>query len=596
MIVNCLAALALATLVTQAAPSWGETDNAVAPGRVVLEAPTLVCLGVRWYVSGDANGDAAVAVSYRRNREGDWRPAMPLFRVGVGAEGSAEEAEARLRRAPRDRGWPFSLGNLFAGSIFELSPDTEYELKLELSDPDGGGAVQILEARTRPEPVAPPPLRTLHVAPGSGGGAVTAADPFRGLATADAAARPGDLLLVHAGVYEGTFTVTKSGEPGRPIVWRAAGDGEAAIDGLGSERSVAASDLQHVFFEGLSIRNSEFALVAHRSSDIVVRRCHFYDNDKGFVGTNTAKLMRNFYIADNLFEGPSTWPRSKGIESARAIQVSGEGHVVCHNRIRGFGDGIDIMWDTPNRAIDFYGNEISECTDDAIEMDYGMTNVRCFRNRITNCFQGVSAQPAYGGPCYVFRNVMYNLEYTPFKLHNHTAGVLLMHNTAVKSDTPWPLYTSAQVTHAFSRNNLFVGTSGRYGMEFSPPMVDCDLDRDGFAGGPFENFARWNGQVYESFEGFRRGSGIERHSVLLGSSAFASGLEAPADHRDRFPLTVNDLRLAAGSEAVDAGVVLPNVNDGYEGPAPDLGAYELGEALPHYGPRGRATQGGTVLP
>jgi hypothetical protein len=36
---------------------------------------------------------------------------------------------------------------------------------------------------------------------------------------------------------------------------------------------------------------------------------------------------------------------------------------------------------------------------------------------------------------------------------------------------------------------------------------------------------------------------------------------------------------------VDAGVVLPNVNDGYQGRAPDLGAYEVGRPPPQYGPR-----------
>jgi hypothetical protein len=45
------------------------------------------------------------------------------------------------------------------------------------------------------------------------------------------------------------------------------------------------------------------------------------------------------------------------------------------------------------------------------------------------------------------------------------------------------------------------------------------------------------------------------------------------------------VELAPGCPAVDAGVVLPNVNDGYLGAAPDLGAYEQGAPLPHYGPR-----------
>jgi hypothetical protein len=46
-----------------------------------------------------------------------------------------------------------------------------------------------------------------------------------------------------------------------------------------------------------------------------------------------------------------------------------------------------------------------------------------------------------------------------------------------------------------------------------------------------------------------------------------------------------DLRLAPRSRAVDAGVVLPGITDGFGGSAPDLGAYELGAAVTHYGPR-----------
>ena len=53
----------------------------------------------------------------------------------------------------------------------------------------------------------------------------------------------------------------------------------------------------------------------------------------------------------------------------------------------------------------------------------------------------------------------------------------------------------------------------------------------------------------------------------------------------QFAPAANDLRLASGCAAVDAGLALPNVNDGFGGAAPDLGAYESGQSLPHYGPR-----------
>ena len=46
-----------------------------------------------------------------------------------------------------------------------------------------------------------------------------------------------------------------------------------------------------------------------------------------------------------------------------------------------------------------------------------------------------------------------------------------------------------------------------------------------------------------------------------------------------------DFRLKPNSVAVDKGVALPNVNDGWAGRAPDLGALEVGQTLPHFGPR-----------
>ena len=46
-----------------------------------------------------------------------------------------------------------------------------------------------------------------------------------------------------------------------------------------------------------------------------------------------------------------------------------------------------------------------------------------------------------------------------------------------------------------------------------------------------------------------------------------------------------DFRLKPGSAVIDRGVILPNVTDGFTGRAPDLGALELGQTPPHYGPR-----------
>src|SRR5258708_3563062 len=108
------------------------SDNATIPGELVIEPPTLRCLGFRWLISGDDNANAAVAVSYRRDGEPTWREALPLLRVN--------------REVTDKSGTPYRAGNLFAGSILNLIPATEYEVRLRLHDPDGGDAERVLKA------------------------------------------------------------------------------------------------------------------------------------------------------------------------------------------------------------------------------------------------------------------------------------------------------------------------------------------------------------------------------------------------------------------------------------------------------------------
>ena len=434
-------------------------------------------------------------------------------------------------------------------------------------------------------------MKKRHVVPGSGGGRGTEAEPYRGLAAAHSASMPGDVFLLHKGTYPGPWVIRHSGTPAKPIVWAAAGDGPAVIDGQGSaaERpthAIEASGTHDVWFEGLTVQNAQHGVTFHDSARIVVRRCQIRLVDFGMNAVrDTRGLAQDHFVADNLIEGPSTWPRSKGIESARGIQITGEGHVVCYNRIRGFADAIDTFPSARCAAIDFHNNDLSELTDDGIELDYSERNTRCFFNRLTNVFQGISMQPVHGGPVYVFRNVLYNVAAEPFKLHNSPSGCLIMHNTCVKQGMPLLLMTPEPVRNSWTRNNLFIGTEASYAFESTPRMVDCNFDHDGFGGGPFRLFLKWNGVRYATLDEVRRKAPVLKHAVFVDvATAFASGARPPLDIARQEPKTI-DLRLSPRSGAVDAGQILAGLNDGYHGKAPDLGACELGDPLPHYGPR-----------
>jgi len=580
-------AMLLAALVAFA---WAaRAEDEVKAVKLEPELPTLHCLGYLWFISGDDNRNATAAVSYRKAGEDGWRKAMPLRRVEVAA--------MENRKPPGGQG-------LFAGSIFFLASDTEYEVKLELSDPDGGGTTETVRQRTWKEPVAPKPLRVVHVFPRTGGGGD--GNAVKGLETANRTARPGDLLLLHKGVYKPSKTlhVSASGTAQAPIVWRGAGDGEAIIESPGQMKGILFGlySKQHVYFEKLTFRGFRYAFHANGSGNIVVRRCHFDKVGTGYVGDNGKQ--RRIFIADNLIEGAEPWPKPKGYRSpgeVRGVELAGMGHVVCYNRVRRFRDAIDVRPGYPVRAIDIHNNDISESTDDAIELDFSEHNTRAFYNRITNVPQGITFQPCRGGPAYAVRNVLYNVAHETWKLHltpinkganwatgpHRTSGGVMIHNTVVKSTPPIRVWSQeGPANYFYMRNNLYVGT-GRNAIETTPPLNHLDSDHNIYANGEgkaFSPFVWMFRKTYATPKDFAAKTGCEGNSLSLAGFAgiFAGEVSVPDKGKRYDP---PDLRLAAGSRAIDRGQVLPGLSDGFTGQAPDIGAYEFGAEPPHYGVR-----------
>ena len=85
---------------------------------------------------------------------------------------------------------------------------------------------------------------------------------------------------------------------------------------------------------------------------------------------------------------------------------------------------------------------------------------------------------------------------------------------------------------------------------------------------------------------YAKATGQDAHSTEIDYSVFrAAGPPDFSKPTQLYDPAVVDLRLREGSAAVDAGVELPGVTDGFTGRAPDLGAYEVGAPPVHYGPR-----------
>src|SRR5258708_4748268 len=664
-----------------------ENQIRVKPGEFIVDHPTLINLGFEWVIEGDDNRNARVDVSYRKQGDTQWKQGLPLLRL-------------QGERIYQGEGvFDVISPNMFAGSILDLEPDTAYEARFTLSDPDGllghGGTTftKAINVRTRPEPKSYKGGKVYHVyhpdykGPKTepafdalmcaynyycgGGDTVTAGRPR---------VKPGDTILVHAGVYqyhpeyygsvmhfpavlndhsvnattpfEGTYSLTANGTPEKPIVIKAAGDGEVIFDGNGNFNLFNVKAADYNYFEGVTIRNTEIAIWAGTqfiagSKGLTVKKCRFENVNLG-IFTNYSG-SNDFYIADSYFIGRDDrnhlldwigafWSQFAGLDGQKfppilasytAVRLYGPGHVVAYNYVANFHDGIDIetygnpdgshaidgphyptreYWDRRPVAIDFYNNYMTNFHDNAFEIDGSMHNVRVMRNMMVNsASHPFCNQPAIGGPIYWIRNIAYHAPGGSTRLTNGSAGVLFYNNTIL---TETSAGSSANVHW---RNNLMLG-------ENSAPAIFSVNTNTNYSSSDYNGFRpnpgaacsfQWNSppsNIQADYSGMLPGAKptleVRRFTTLAEYSA--------ATHQDQhsvaldYDIFVNvprldakdltnvqrlykaedfDFRLKPGSVAVDRGVILPNVTDGFAGKAPDLGALEVGQAPPHYGPR-----------
>jgi hypothetical protein len=514
---------------------------------------TIQSIGIELPLVGDADHDAQAFVSYRALGSTTWKEAMPLLRVDANGI------------------------NNFAGSLFFLNPGTTYEIRLDISDPDGGADSLTTQVTTRPEPTLPVGGRTFHVSPGTGGGTGTLADPFKGIAAAETVALPGDTFLLHAGNYGAQIELFKSGAPGNYIVWKAAGDGVVLMQGLNAYVS-------HIWIEGITSTDSIVGLFSgSNSQDVVVTRNTFLNNDEGI---EVYGLSANWLISDNVIVGKKD-VTSGHTDGYGVVFISQGGHVARHNRISNVGNGITSTVSN----VDIHHNDLFNLSDDGIEPDGGGANVRIWNNRITNAANnGISFQPQGGAPWYLIGNQIINNQESPLKFRS-TIRFVLVHNTFVNYDEVFD-FPDQGLLDAFSRNNLFISaTSGpiwQVADFINPPLPNqvsykTDLDYDGFDWGTEPTPLGWLNTLYPDVPSFAAGTGFETHGIRVNRSTTFENFTITGPPPIVLPL--QNLTLKAGSNAIDAGMPLPNINDGFVGAAPDLGLFEFGAPLLQFGPR-----------
>jgi len=643
----------LAAALLAVIPTLAQTTGAVAqPGAAMVEPPTVGALGVEWRIEGDSNRNASVALAWRRTGETAWHDGLPLLRL----HGEAVQSGASFH---------YVAPNMFAGSVFGLAPNTSYEIRLRLSDPDAAKGTapveRMLTARTRPVPKPAAGGAIYHVYPRDYSGQKqepnfnslmaaynTGANGADFVNSFQPRVHPGDTILIHAGTYredrrryagpnstlfDGTFYLTADGTAEKPIVIKAAGDGEVIFDGDGNAVLFDLTAADYTYIEGITVRNTDVAFLLGRKRILgavgfTLKNSRLENVGRG-VFTDWGGA-RDFYIADNVFIGRNdatrlmgwigrTWQNLPGFPqpllSEYAVKVYGSGHVVAHNRVENFHDGIDHAtygdpdgWpDRPVMAVssDIIGNDIRNVDDNCIEADSGGHNFRIIGNRCFNmAHRALSTQPALGGPIYFVRNVVYNApEGGVLKLTANSAGVLVYNNTLLSE-----AHQMGPASNLHFRNNLILGQGAWpeiFSVETFTPYSSSDFN--GFApavSGPSlfgwaapAGVADYNArgerplQSFSTLAAYAERTGQDSHSRMVDWSIFRQARPPAGNDPTRvYRPEEFDFSLVPGATAIDAGTILPGITDGYTGSAPDLGALEAGRPAPIYGPRPLADQ------
>ena len=543
---------------------------------------TIYSIGLEWDIAigDDDNHNATCLTDFRKQGSAIWKEAMPLYRVDY------------LPVAPKNG--VDNHFNGFAGSVLFLDPGAAYEVRLRLSDPDGGVEERIVSISTNAVPTKPVNGRQFHVVPGTGGGDGSSDTPFAGIEAAQLQAQAGDIFLLHEGTYHGfadnnRILLDISGNRGAYIIWQAAGDGFVIFD------DPVRIDADYIWLEGVHVRghagvDNEYGLLTYNSPQNVVIKGNRFTDLYYSIALNHGG--EDWYIVDNVIVGDkdvvgapddsSSWG-GEGIELQHT-----SGHTVAYNSISRVADGIS----SPMHNTDIFRNEIFDTTDDGVEPDYGYANIRVWENRISNVrHNGFSFQPMNGGPWYFIRNqVAAPLEST-LKLRQ-TSRVLLAHNIFVGWNNAlgnaWPSNVPGILTFE-SKNNIWISLDDDYvWVHTSGNSIGSgwrtSLDYDGFDWGNSAHAFKWgDNDRYVTLEDFQDATGLQLNGIQINKETCFETFDVPANPPISMPF--QHMTLKSSCNGVDAGILLPNINDQFSGGAPDLGPFERGAPLPHYGPR-----------
>lgn len=293
------------------------------------------------------------------------------------------------------------------GSLVNLKPDREYEVRLQLQLRDGSS--RSVTGRFRTWSTTPPPFE--------------------------------EVRLTQKQLEKGELVLTRSGRPERWIKYTAA-PGTVLTGKKGENSVILLRNARYVWFDGLTIRGggARHGLELANSDHVRVTNCDI--SDFGRLGPRRPEKDGKFYLPDGQYINYDAGiyanktsnlviernyihdPRSTANgwffshpAGPQGIYLRGAGGTVI--RFNDFVGSDPHRWNDavesngngqeqggPYRDCDIYGNLMFLANDDGIELDGGQMNIRTYLNRFEGFHCAISTAPCLLGPSYVFRNLM----------------------------------------------------------------------------------------------------------------------------------------------------------------------------------------------
>jgi hypothetical protein len=512
---------------------------------------TFHCIGIYWSPQ-DGWSDNVCQVHYRSYGSTGWKEALPLWYDDRGVGGYPEG---------------------YRGSIVNLEPGTTYEIELILLNT---GTMETFTASTWSEDF--PIARTVYLP---------------------------------AGTTNQTLRITESGSPDGYILYTHPEGETSTIDVGNQEDSCIYVSGSYIIIRGLTLKDASIhgIHILNNVHDVVIEECdisgwgRLQEGEWGYnldaaVYSDSPNIER-IIVQRNKLHHPRPDTNSYK-ESARTIPINTyhplgpqaitfkprnerAGHyVIRYNEIYSDEDHYfnDCMGETKNhsytgfpiRDSDIYGNYIERCWGDGIEAEGANCNVRIWGNYITRTAIKIATRSVTVGPIYVWRNVFDisragpndNYGWEAFKAGNYEdwshGKYYVFHNTILQPPPPdtgcSEGINSASLNtlgNMFTRNNILHISNDRFNSIFNQnPNSTNDFDYD-----------LYNGNIDARPGSERNGiKGVPIYDRNNGEGEFA---------------------LDSSSPGYDAGVVIPNFNDNYNGAAPDMGAHEAGSPPMEFG-------------